>query len=61
MLQPIERPGVTTSRDRHGLDIAARLSETDELAATAWLHEHEALPWHNSTHCPMSEALLIEA
>ena len=56
MLRETERPTATTSRDQHGIEIASRLLETDERAALAWLHEHEALPWHKATQCPMNEA-----
>jgi hypothetical protein len=51
-----ERPMGTTSRDQHGMEIASRLVDTDERAAMRWLHEHEALPWHKSSQCPMSQA-----
>jgi hypothetical protein len=45
----------TGTRDHHGIAVASRLiDERGEQFALHWLREHEALPFHAASACPLS-------
>jgi hypothetical protein len=53
------RPSITTTTDRfrHGLEMALHIGDRDGAAAErAWFREHEALPVHAVSDCPMQGA-----